>query len=740
LNRDGAKFCHSCGFKLGSAKETGTQPLGLLNNRYEIINEVKSGAMGCVYKARDTALDIIVAVKKLFSQTGAIESEEASGHFLREAQLLSQLHHSGLPKVTDYFSAVDPINGGTSHFLVMTYIDGEDLESYIKRRGLPLPVKDVKSITLKVLDILRYLHSRKPPIIYRDIKPSNIMISGDNVYLVDFGIARVFSHHQRGTMIGTPGYAPPEQYKGFTDERSDLYSLGVLMHYLLTGTDPEDSMVKPFSFEPVNTVNSQVPKEIEMLVASMVEILPDDRPANVNEIIDELEDVEINVPPPPLVKPNTITVNTIRGPFTNSTAKKFQFWMAAIFCTFFMLAYISNIKGSSKTPPYQPQDLSEYYNNEGGSFLAARSFEKAIASFTKSINDNDRDPKTYVQRGYAYLMSGNKTRAMTDFNRAISLNPKYAEAYYYKGFISQDTDPGLALDALNTAIKLKQDYIPAYMVRGDVFVKLGIYDEADKDYFTAYKNDKDKSLIHYKFANTAFLRKDWQRAMRQIDFAISYLTKSSPYYLLRGKIFYETGKITPALLDFKQSISLDSQNGEAYYMAAMCWEKTGNFKWAGEHLRQALKVNISNELRAKILKSLENENYRYDDETKLTGLAGDYYKNISSGSPSKLKTLLVSPNLVRDSYFSAANPSGIEKAAMLAYLIKGRKASVVFKDLDIKITTLDGAKAVLTVTGNASMNMSGNAELNRDKVNDNLYFQEKDGKWLIERVENMPGK
>jgi serine/threonine protein kinase len=136
---------------------------------------------------------------------------------------------------------------------------------------------------LQILDILQYLHTQNPPLIYRDLNPRNVMVSSGRIFLVDFGIARVFTPHEKGTAIGTPGYAPPEQYKGFAGPRSDLYSLGVMMHYLITGIDPESSTDTLFSFVPVRQVNPEVPEYLEKVIMSMVDLVPERRPSSAGE-------------------------------------------------------------------------------------------------------------------------------------------------------------------------------------------------------------------------------------------------------------------------------------------------------------------------------------------------------------------------------------------------------------------------------------------------------------------------
>ncbi|MHC9538856.1 MAG: protein kinase [Vulcanimicrobiota bacterium] len=281
-NTDNARFCSRCGMSLAAA---GTSRLTLLGTRYEVLSTIKSGAMGCVYKAWDTRLNNIVALKKMKSSHQDLEEiRYAEERFREEASLLSRLHHGGLPKVIDFFSEVDPEENRPVHYLVMTYIEGADLETVITARNArPFDVNEVLSYSRQILQILKYLHSEKPPVVYRDLNPRNVMLSEVKIFLVDFGIARVFRPQQQGTAIGTPGYTAPEQYKGFAEPRSDIYSLGAVMHYLLTAVNPEGRSQPLFSFTPIRKVNPDVPEYLERIIMSMVDVIPERRPSSAAE-------------------------------------------------------------------------------------------------------------------------------------------------------------------------------------------------------------------------------------------------------------------------------------------------------------------------------------------------------------------------------------------------------------------------------------------------------------------------
>ena len=207
----------------------------ILNNRYRIAKLVGQGGFGAVYRAWDTSLSQPVALKE--NNDGGLESQR---QFEREAKLLAGLRHPNLPRVSDHF-----IVPGQGQYLIMDYVEGKSLAALLAERGGPLGEAEVLPWIRQVADALEYLHTSTPPIIHRDIKPDNIIITDKGrAMLVDFGISKVYEAN-KGTTIGakavTPGFSPPEQYgRGRTDARSDVYALGATLYTLLTGLVPPE--------------------------------------------------------------------------------------------------------------------------------------------------------------------------------------------------------------------------------------------------------------------------------------------------------------------------------------------------------------------------------------------------------------------------------------------------------------------------------------------------------------------
>jgi len=282
-----AKFCNGCGAALtGPLTPAVTSPTpqltGLLTpnaqigGRYLVIRKLGQGGMGAVYLVSDQRLTgKQCALKEMSDQAIAdpTERQAALQAFQQEADLLAALDHVNLPKVTDYFTE------GGNQYLVMEYVQGQTLEKKLELTFGPLPEPTVRRYAEQLCDVLVYLHGQRPPIIFRDLKPANIMVlPGDKqIKLIDFGIARHFKpgKSKDTQAMGTPGYAAPEQYgKGQSDARTDVYALGATLHHAITGRDPS---TEPFKFPPVRSCNTIASASFEYIIGRAVMLDPNDR-------------------------------------------------------------------------------------------------------------------------------------------------------------------------------------------------------------------------------------------------------------------------------------------------------------------------------------------------------------------------------------------------------------------------------------------------------------------------------
>ncbi len=265
----------------------------VLNGRYEIVRRIGGGGMGAVYLAKDRNLgDAPRAVKEMVeSHLDPTQHEKAIGDFKRESLLLTALEHPSIPTIYDYFYD-EPLS---RFYLVMKYISGGDLASRMRAAiGGRIDEKTVTDWGMQVADVLDYLHSRPKPIIYRDLKPANLMIDGNSgrVMLIDFGIARWVSQQEKGvTAVGTMGYAPPELFSGRVQPASDVYSLGATMFHLLTGSDPQDNPLLIFDFSKnprPRQIAPSISSEMEHILMRTVEYKPEDRYRTAGELRNEL--------------------------------------------------------------------------------------------------------------------------------------------------------------------------------------------------------------------------------------------------------------------------------------------------------------------------------------------------------------------------------------------------------------------------------------------------------------------
>jgi serine/threonine protein kinase len=264
----------------------------LLRNRYFIMSKVGAGGFGSVYKARDIQSgDRLVAIKEV-SLLGLYPQAmmEATTAFQREVSVLSHLDHPNLPRFYEYFQ-----NPG-QWYLVMDFVSGETLEEYqSKTPNRRLLLSEVFAIGIQLCRVLDYLHAQHPPIVFRDLKPANIMRAPTGqLYLIDFGIARYFKPGQAKDTValGSLGYAAPEQYgKAQTTPRADIYSLGAVLHQLLTASDPSEA---PFRFLPLRPKSPQSLSDPGSLTTSMVDVLVN----KLERLITSMLDMDVNKRPP----------------------------------------------------------------------------------------------------------------------------------------------------------------------------------------------------------------------------------------------------------------------------------------------------------------------------------------------------------------------------------------------------------------------------------------------------------
>ena len=259
----------------------------IVNHRYEITRMLGEGATSTVYLVRDKKdVGMVWALKQLTHSP----TEDERDSLFREISFLSSLSHENLVHLEDYF-----VEDGWD-FLVMERVDGPTLEDIIQSSKETIPEIDVVEYAIQICRVLSYLHRQKPPIVYRDLKPANIMITvPGQLKLIDLGIARHFNpmKPQDTTPLGTPGYCPPEQYgRGQTTPRSDIYSLGATFYHALTFEEPTQFQ---FNFPPVTMLNPYISDTMEQIIMKCLQNDPNDRFPSINTVYDHLIAHKVNL-------------------------------------------------------------------------------------------------------------------------------------------------------------------------------------------------------------------------------------------------------------------------------------------------------------------------------------------------------------------------------------------------------------------------------------------------------------
>jgi len=274
-NRGEARFCNHCGASLTSGRVMPSPGQTMRQGQYRIVRPLDKGGMGALYLAADTqAFDRLCVIKEMLDYFDVRDPEQvtkAHQRFEDEARALARLKHPSIPDIYAYFSE------DNRNYIVMQYVEGQNLAARLtqgdlqqeRQPGDPLPVEEVADYGIQLCRVLEYLARQQPPVVHHDIKPANIIVDQEGVaHLVDFGTAKARLTLQPGGQVGlqkssvygTIGYAPPEQYQGQSEPRSDVYALAATMYHLLTGDDPRGH---PFQFPKLNTLPDDVHKALK---------------------------------------------------------------------------------------------------------------------------------------------------------------------------------------------------------------------------------------------------------------------------------------------------------------------------------------------------------------------------------------------------------------------------------------------------------------------------------------------
>jgi len=396
-----------------------------LKECYRIIRVLGEGGMGAVYLAEDMRIPGKEwALKEMnLKRKNAQDDQRALQQFQEEARILNELHHPNLPEVVDFFQE------DSRWFIVMERIQGKTLRQTIEERKAPLSQAESLSIALQLLDVLDYLHSQPRPLIYRDLKPSNIMITPENrIVLIDFGIARFFDPEKDTDTLkmGSAGYAPPEQYKGqgSTDPRSDLYSLGATLHYSITGRDPE--MEAPFCFPPIRKLNPDLSPVFEKVLIRALEMDKEYRYPTARDMTKELR------------KMKGFFCSNAQVPLLSGFSFLRQYLPAArkdklILLRILTLILLVAIAGAAHRlvadcAHAKEKKKAEIYSAGATSFMMQGKYEEALEHYSKALDLKGDDPVILYQMGIAFRRLGDYGQAKRSLIKALVNNPGITDA------------------------------------------------------------------------------------------------------------------------------------------------------------------------------------------------------------------------------------------------------------------------------------------------------------------------
>lgn len=574
-NPAGARFCQHCSSLLPFQRGTGTLAEQImLAGRYQLLSRIGQGGMGAVYKAADTKFNNRPVALKEMSRAGLPPArlKEAEAAFEHEAHLLADLLHPNLPRIYEHFTENE------RSYLVMDFIEGQTLEDYLEKvGGGPLPVEQVVRWATELCDVLNYLHTHQPPIIFRDLKPANVMI-GDNghVYLIDFGIARIFKPgKQHDTVaLGSPGYAAPEQYgKAQSSPRSDIYSLGALLHHLLTGLDPSE---QPFFFRPASQVNSAVNPALETLLKRMLEMDSERRPASAQEVLQALERATTKMTPAMLAG----TMQSAPDPLVDQAYRAYSQKRLDEAMTLYNRALQ---KDNTNAFAWQGYGLTQGLRAQ---------HQDALTSFERALQLNPTLVTSWNGKGTALSRLRRHQEALVAFERAIELDPNNAAAWNGKGAtLNALGRTALALDAFDMSLHHDPLLMQAWNNKGLVLYELGRFKEAQKAFQEALDLDNNNAHALFGKGQALYGQRKLKQALTLYEQAIGIDDTFADAWNRRGNVLDELGDFNGALQSYERALQLNPRLVAAWNGKAGVLRKIGRLYDAFTAYNYALDID-----------------------------------------------------------------------------------------------------------------------------------------------------
>lgn len=536
-----------------SGPRSGLTPGTVLSGgRYTLERLVAAGGMGAVYQAIDGRFKRPCAVKELLDKFhNDSERAQAIEWFEREATMLLELNHACIPRVRDFFAE----HG--RHYLVMDFIDGYTLAEMLERETNVAGVQGARGITelrarswmRQVSSVLSYLHSQSPPIIFRDLKPSNVMVTKrDEIKLIDFGIARTFQSQLQSTVIMTVGYAPPEQLYGQPEPRSDIYALGATIYRLLTRRDASNNKPTLFSFQPIRTLRPDVSPAFERVLMKALAPELGQRWTNAAE----LERALLSLPPVTVVPPLVVT----HPEPIAATERAFP-------------------SGGSK-----PDGVSD-----GGPGPVSGANHTPVRPVSGSLTSGPAG--SYITASLGHLTAKRIDAAYGSIQLAHTLEPNNALVHQIFGQIfARRTPPqvDLALQAYNRSLAFNAGMATTHKLIGDVWFFLRpVPLNAIPPYVQALRINARDFETHDRLAQCYEKTNQIELALREYQQALSMVPAQPD--VLRLRLYFSLGQVamranqwSVAEHAFVQILMLNAADAQARYLLSQVYEREGKLE------------------------------------------------------------------------------------------------------------------------------------------------------------------
>ncbi|MEQ8187823.1 MAG: tetratricopeptide repeat protein [Candidatus Eremiobacterota bacterium] len=596
----------------------------ILNNRYLVVKGIAAGGFGVVYMVRDLSLPgKYWALKEMHGEEG--DSDVIERSFRIEAEMLSTLDSPNIPRISDFFVEHHRL------YLVMDYVQGETIRKLIRnlKKGEHFTEERVVKWALAICDVMSYLHNRPTPIIFRDLKPDNIIITvDDDVKLVDFGIAKVFEGPKGQTTkfaILTEGYAPPEQLMGKAEPRSDIYAFGATIYHMMSGKHPKDAGPE---FPPVEHFNPSVSPLLSKILAKALQIKPSDRYHTVGEMKDEILKLQHRI----TAKEHVVKARDYeeKGDFFNANfeymkvfelqGENYETLLAGGRCCEKMGLYDKAIeiynKALNVTIPCDVRDelldklkvLQDKLKQNDVKYKTGRKEKKA----EKKIKTGRFSGKNIIIPVIILIISAVIILVVNYYNSLIRSERLYSKALrlYSHG------DYEKAIDCYDEALKIDRDFASAWHGMGDCFQMLKKYDEAIKCYDKSLAVDNKYTESMYDKGLCLMLIKKYDSAIACFDRVIELDPVFSSAFYNKGKILYEKNDYRDALMYFNKTIQIDEKNIDAWNMKGTILGEDKKFEEAFLCFDRVLSISPENRIALTGKGACLEGLYRYDEAMK----------------------------------------------------------------------------------------------------------------------------